>query len=237
MTKTFINKISCLLLAAILLASCKKDELKLYEQDARIYFERGLAEDFTFTNFGEEVTTDTIYIPLRIMGSASAKDRVFNIIVDDSSTAKRGYHFEFGPQVIPANSYSVELPVYLYRRPGLKDSIADAYLTIGETPDFKPGYGDKVRLDPYDRLHYKISINDQLLKPSDWEVSWIFYFGDYSKAKHLFINQTYGSSEWTDLMFPQDINFLVQKVKYAFYQYEQANGSLIDENGNQVTFP
>lgn len=237
MTNTLINKGLWFLVAMIFLVSCKKEELKLYEQDPRIYFERGLSEDFTFTNFGEEVTSDTIYIPLRIMGSATDQDRTFDIIVDDSSTAVRGYHFDFGSMVIPANSYAVDLPIYLYRKPGLKDSIADAYLTIGETADFKPGYGDKVRIDPYDRLHYKISINDQLLKPSDWDFSWLFFLGDYSKAKHLFINQVYGSGEWTDLMFPQDMNFLVQTVKFAYYEYKQENGPLIDENGNEVTFP
>lgn len=236
--KNAITNASLFLLGTVvILIGCAKDELLLYNEDPRIYFERGLQLNVTFSADPPEVTTDTVYVPLRIMGSAANKDRTFHVIVDDSSTAKKGYHFDFGPQIIAANSYSVDLPVYLYRRAGLKDSVVAAYLTIGESPDFKPGYGDKVFNDPYNKLHYKITINDQLLKPANWDTRWANYFGDYSQAKHLFINQTYGSAGWTSVLFPQDINFLVQSVKYALYQYEQANGPLMDENGQKVSFP
>lgn len=237
--KTFtINKICCLLIAIVSLIGCSQDDLLLYKEDARIYFERGQIVDYTFSISSADVVTDTIYIPLRIMGSAADKDRTFNVIVDDSSTAKKGYHFEFGPQVIAANSYDVSLPVYVYRKPGLKDSIVNAYLTIGESADFKPGYSDKAYTsDSLNKLHYRISINDQLLKPSNWDTRWASYFGTYSRTKHLFIIQTYGGPGWTSVSYPQDINFLVQSVKFALYNYELANGPLIDENGERVVFP
>ena len=158
--------------------------------------------------------------------------------MDDSSTAKEGWHFALGEKVIPAGAYAMDLPVYIYRRPGLKDSVVTAFFTIAESADFKPGYIDKfVSVDPYNKLHYKISIDDQLLKPANWDTRWINYFGAYSRAKHLFINQIYGGATWTSVVFPQDINFLVQSMKFALYNYEQANGPLIDENNERVVFP
>lgn len=237
MKMTYLNTIIYSVLLALALTACKEDQSLIYTQDARIYFREGVTVEYSFTAEPANVTTDTLFIPLRIMGSAADRDRAFHIIIDDSSTAKRGYHFQFGPLVIPANSYELSLPVYLYRRPGLKDSVVNAYLTIGESADFKPGYTDKANsINPYNKLHYRISLHDQLLKPSSWDTRWATYFGTYSKTKHQFINQVYGSASWPSVNFPQDINFVVQTMKLALYNYEQANGPLIDENGERVVF-
>ncbi|MCH5720108.1 DUF4843 domain-containing protein [Niabella hibiscisoli] len=237
MKKTYLKRFIYTVLLALSLTSCKEDQSLIYEQDARIYFREGVTADYSFTAEPASVVTDTLFIPLRIMGSAVDRDRIFNIIIDDSSTAKRGYHFQFGPLVIPANTYELSLPVYIYRKPGLKDSVVNAYLTIGESEDFKPGYIDKSNsINPYNKQHYRISLNDQLLKPSSWDTRWATYFGTYSRTKHQFINQTYGSAAWPAVVFPQDINFVVQTMKLALYNYEQANGPLIDENGERVVF-
>ncbi len=237
MKTTHFKKLIYTALAALLLTACKEDQSLIYEQDARIYFTQGATVEYSFTAEPASVTTDTLFIPLRIMGSATDRDRVFNIIIDDSSTAKLGYHFQFGPLVIPANTYQISLPVYIYRRAGLKDSVVNAYLTIGESADFKPGYIDKeLVVNPYNKQHYRISLNDQLLKPSTWDTRWATYFGAYSRVKHQFINQTYGSASWPAINFPQDINFVVQTMRLALYNYEQTNGPLIDENGERVAF-
>jgi hypothetical protein len=238
MKLTVINQAVYLLVALMVLAGCKQDDLLTYKEDPRVYFNRGEGIAYTFSATPTEIIKDTLYIQVRIMGSAAEKDRPFTIIVDDSSTAKEGWHFELGEKLIPAGAYSADLPVYLYRRPGLKDSVVTAYFTIGESADFKPGYMDKyVSVDPYNKLHFRISIDDQLLRPSNWDSKWSAYFGTYSRAKHLFINQVYGGAGWTTVAFPQDINFLVQSARYALYTYEQANGPLMDENNERVVFP
>ncbi len=227
------------LLLLIIAAGCKQDDsLLMYQEDPRIYFTQGQVVDYTFSTKANNVVTDTLYIDLRIMGSAVGKDRTFNIIVDDSSTAKRGWHFELGPQVITAGSYAARMPVYLFRRAGLKDSVVKAYFTVGESQDFKPGYVDKrSTVDVLNKLHYQISVNDQVLKPSNWDTRWATYFGTWSRVKHIFITQTYGGAGWATVSLPQDTNFLVQSVKFALYNYELANGPLIDENGQRVIFP
>lgn len=232
-------KIASLLTTLILgITGCSKDELLTFNSDAAIYFTRGQIIDYSFSTAANNVQKDTLYIPLRIIGTASDKDRTFNIVLDDSSTAKNGYHFEFGPLVIPANEFGINLPVYIYRKPGLKDSVVTAYLSIGESPDFKLGYSDKyVSGDPLNKLHYRININDQLLKPTRWDSYWVNYFGEYSRVKLLFLIQTVGLTDFVSSPLPQNMNFYVQTAKYELYKYEQANGNLYDENNQKVVFP
>lgn len=224
--------------AASFFTACKKSELTEYVQDPRVYFVNGQVAEYSFGVKPASLVTDTLYISLRIMGSAANRDRTFNLVLDDSSTAKLGYHFSFGPLVVQADSFQRTLPVYLYRKPGLKDSIVTAFLTIGESADFKPGYADKyTTVSVLDKQHYRIILNDQLLKPSNWETSLATNFGTYSKVKFEFMIQATGKTNWLGAIYPQDMLFLVQTVKYALYTYEQENGPLIDENGARVVFP
>ncbi|MDA3616530.1 DUF4843 domain-containing protein [Polluticaenibacter yanchengensis] len=218
--------------------SCKKDDFKTFNSDAAIYFTRGEIIDYSFSTKSDNLVKDTIYIPLRIIGTASDKDRTFNIEVADSSTAKKGYHFDFGPLVIPANAYSLNLPVYIYRKAGLKDSVVTAHLAIAESADFKLGYSDKyVASDSLNKLHYRININDQLLKPTRWDSYWVNYFGEYSRTKLLFLIQHVGLTDFVSSPYPQNLNFYIQTAKYELYKYELANGILYDENNKRVVFP
>lgn len=236
--KSTINTISSLILLMIAITGCSKSDLLMYQEDPRVYFVRSEVIEYTFSVKPTTLQVDTLYIPVRIMGSATKQDRTFALKVEDSSTAKLGYHFRFGPLVIPANTYEVSLPVYLTRRPGLKDSVVVANITIGETADFKPGYIDKsIGINPLDKLHYRITINDQLLKPGNWDTYWINYFGAYSKVKFQFLIQSTGKISWNSSPLPQDLNFIVQTARLALYNYEQANGPMFDENGTRVVFP
>ncbi|MRG47390.1 DUF4843 domain-containing protein [Chitinophaga sp. SYP-B3965] len=229
-----------LLLTAIL-AACGKDNRVMYKEDPRIYFSKFATNpDSTDYSFGVKpvgLLTDTAYLTFRIMGTAVDKDREIKVTIADSSKAKAGYHYNLGPLVMPANAYEVRVPVYLYRKPGLKDSIVTIDFTIEESKDFKPGYNDKPGLNVYDRLHYKISLNDQLLKPASWDSRLALSFGVYSKTKFNFMIVTTGKTDWNSTIFPGDQNFLIQTVKLSLYNYEQANGPMLDENGVRVVFP
>ncbi|MFY7838913.1 MAG: DUF4843 domain-containing protein [Lacibacter sp.] len=223
------------------LAGCSKNDRLMYEEDPRIYFYTNAIVDYTFAVRPASYTVDTLYIPIRIMGSAQNRQRTFNLKVEDSSTAKLGYHLTFAPLVIPANAYQISLPVYLHRKPGLKDSVVTAHISIAESADFKLGYINGVTgtgtTGVLDRLHYRINITDQLTKPTNWDTYWVNHFGVFSKVKFQFLIQVTGKTSWNSSPLPQDLNFLVQTAKYALYNYEQANGPLMDENGVRVVFP
>lgn len=227
-------------------ASCTKEDLIPYEQDPRIYFSKvirnsgkyGDSINYTFGVKPLDLQVDTVILQLNIMGLATDADRTINLMVEDSSTAVKGYHYNFGPLVMPAGKYTTEIPVLIYKRPGMKDSTLLLYLAIGESKDFKPGYTDKTTTSSVrDRLHYKISMTDQLIKPSNWDNSLVSSFGAYSKVKYQFMITSTGKTEWDVTIFPSEQNYLVQACKEALYNYEQQHGPLIDEAGNRVTFP
>ncbi|MCM5528934.1 DUF4843 domain-containing protein [Parasegetibacter sp. NRK P23] len=236
----------CFLLAVVVLAiSCSKDERLMYEEDPRVYFYKSVrgsqsdadSIDFSFSALPDAEMTDTVYLWMRIMGSAVPKERVINIVAD-SGRAVAGYHYKLGPLVMPANAYETRIPVYLYRRPGLKDSIVSVMFSVQESADFKPGFPDNPGLSyRYDRLHYKVSITDRLVKPTNWESVWLGLFGAYSEVKFRFLIQATGKTSWNSYPLPQDQRFLVQTAKLALLEYEALNGYLYDENNNIVFFP
>lgn len=238
-------KIFLLLAVVVLAASCAKDERLMYEEDARVYFYKNVrgsqsnadSIDFSFSTLPDGEMTDTVYLWMRIMGTAVPKDRVINIVAD-SGRAVAGYHYKLGPLVMPANAYETQIPVYLYRKPGLKDSVVSVMFSVQESVDFKPGFPDNPRTGyRYDRLHYKVSITDMLLKPTNWESVWLGLFGEYSEVKFKFLIKVTGKTSWNSFPLPQDQRFLVQTAKLALLEYEAANGPLYDENNNIVFFP
>lgn len=224
-----------------LLLSCTKDKRLMYEQDPRVYFYEAQAHrDSIYYSFGTQPAdreADTIYLIVRIMGNAEPVDRVINMVSTDSSTGKAGRDYDLGPMIIHANKYQDSLPVYIYKTPAMKDSVFNIYLTIGESADFKPGYTDPGNsYSSQSRLNYKISVTDQLIQPSRW-LRYVRWFGAYSKTKFQFMIVSTGKQDWESSIFPAELNYLAQQVKAALVQYEEANGPLIDEFGNDVVFP
>lgn len=230
--------------ASVVIASCSKTDQLLYDvSETRIYFSKVVRSseryadsiDYTFGVKPFDLLVDTVFLRLNIIGDAVNYDREINIIAEDSSTAKRGYHYDFDKLIMPADSFSKEINVLVYKRPGLKDSTLTLYLKIGESKDFKIGYTDlPATRYKRDRLHYKISITDQLLRPTSWKES---TFGAYSKVKFQFMILATGKADWNVTIFPSEENFLAQAVKGALFDYEQLNGPLIDETGERVVFP
>src|SRR5690606_572321 len=99
--------------------------------------------------------------------------------------------------------------------------------------DVGPG---PVYRDKYTRQEFKLTITDRLVKPANWDSSWRPAFGEYSEVKIRFISNVADFTDWTGVVYPRDKNFIVQAAYYALYEYEQANGDLIDENGDAVKF-
>ena len=239
-----ISYIFTILAAVMLLAACKKAEKLMYQEDPRVYFSKYVVNpDSVIYSFAVQPAgkiTDTVYLTLRIMGTAVDRDREINLQVADSSKAKKGYHYNLGPLVMPAKAYETKIPVYLYRKAGLKDSLLTIDFTVGESKDFKPGYNDIPSSNvKKTRLVYKVSLNDYLLKPTSWNCCIQSYLGDYSETKYRFVILATGKTNWEAALdtTPGIMNFVTQTAKSALYDYEQANGPMIDEKGNRVQFP
>ncbi|HEX7846620.1 MAG TPA: DUF4843 domain-containing protein [Chitinophagaceae bacterium] len=248
-----IIKILFLPLSALLiLASCKEEELLKYDQPAMAYFYKDYfnvtaVNDSTVYSFAirpDAQMTDTVKVPVRIMGPAAAVDRVVNILViADSSTAVAATHYELLPVIVKANEFTTFMEVVVKRTADLKLGEVKLWVEIKESPDFKPGIPATTPTNPHagGNLKYKIRLNDILTQPSNWNVLTSF-FGVYSKVKYLFIIQATGLSVFSygfsgAALSYADMNFLNDQCKVKLAQYESINGPLLDENGVRVTFP
>lgn len=214
---------------AMVLASCAKDKELLFDEDAAVYLEYQDSLEYSFATSPNTVQIDSILVSYRIIGKASDKDRTISLVPRDGATAKAGYHYKIGNSVIKAGSFKTFIPIYFYRKPGLLDSTVSVTLTVAENEDFKLGYLSK--------LNYKITLNDILRKPSNWDTTWLPYFGPYSMVKFKFLLAATGRRVWTGAIYPQDSRFLSQRGKNALLEYNQTYGALIDENGQEVFFP
>lgn len=227
----------------LVMGACKKAEELRYQDDPRIYFTKFIVNAdsviYSFAVQPDSVQQTILPLTLRIMGQAVNHDREFSIQVDDSSTAKLGYHFTMPPLIMPANEYQVVIPVTVYRRPGLQDSLLHIYFTVKESKDFKTGYEDMPNGAKKTRLQYKMSFNDYLLKPVSWDCCIVSYLGAYSETKFRFVILVTGKTAWDSALdrTPGIMNFVATTARNSLRDYEAINGPLMDENGERVTFP
>lgn len=243
--KKNIANIFSLFIVITLLTACSKDERLLFDEETQVYFNTtdfGVTDstNYSFALLGPTVTRDTFYLNVRITGFPVDYDRKINIVTDASSTAIAGYHYQITNPIIPAGAYDNDLEVVVFRRDGLKDSLVTTMLNIEDSEDLRAGYDDlgswPVSRVKYSRRQYKLSITDKLVKPSNWDSTWLPSFGTYSNVKIRYITEVTGFTNWTGSVYPQDKDFVVQKARYELYKYEQENGDLLDENGEPVKF-
>jgi len=228
--KKILKNCLMVLVPALVMAACGKTDELLYNQADMIYVESlPDSTDYTFATSPESVVSDSIVVNFRIIGKVSDKDRSINLVPAANSTGKEGYHYKIGKAVVKANSFTAKVPVYVYRRPGLKDSTLTVTLRVTENQDFKPGYAT--------RLRYKFTLTDILAKPTNWESTWAPYFGSYSEVKFRFLIAVTGKTTWNSGPLPQDSRYLSQKARNALLEYNQQYGALIDEFGQEVFFP
>ncbi len=219
-----------LMVPVCIMASCAKNEELLFNQADLVYVESFPdSTDYTFATSPASVVTDSIFVNFRIIGKAADRDRTINLVPTQASSAKAGYHYRVGSAIVKANQFTARVPIYVYRKPGLKDSTLTATLRVSENSDFKPGYPN--------RLRYKFTLADILSKPTNWETTWSAYFGSYSEVKFRFLITATGKTNWNAGPLPQDSRFLSQKARNALLEYNQQYGPLIDEFGQQVFFP
>tara|TARA_B100001179_G_C18545384_1_gene383561 strand:- start:410 stop:1117 length:708 start_codon:yes stop_codon:yes gene_type:complete len=229
-------------LAGITMTSCSESEQQMFdlEKDGVYFYKLNGQEtidslDYSFVISPASVVEDTLdqELRIRVMGQATSFDREINLVVEDSSTAVRGVHFDFpNPLVLPANAFEVYVPLYVYRTEDLKEGVKTIYFTLEESDDFTVGYQANNQ--------HIIKLTDQLTRPSDWYGGLTdSFYGAYSIRKHEFMVQTLGTTNitmGTGAALSQMSSFQ-QKMLVELVKYEAENGPMIDENGSQVSFP
>jgi hypothetical protein len=177
---------------ALLLSSCETNQLVPFEQPASVYFGSPtvfgtavMSKDYSFAKYPNR-TTDTIRIPVSLLGEASAKDREITVVPADSSivNARPGIEYKLlTPYKLPANAYSTTIPVVVYRTGNMDSLTYTLILKIVANEDLQPGVNAQTQ--------YRINIA-YLQKPADWDryanaEGWAKYsanFGTWTRTKY-----------------------------------------------------
>lgn len=231
--------LGCLSLAVL---SCNKDEIDLYQGEAGLYFVESQyssvndSTSYSFAIQNSEVTSDTVWLPVHIMGSAVMQDRTIELtVVDSLTTAKAGAHYKLlTPYIMPAGAYEEQIGVVLLRNRDLQDSTYKLGLQLTPSKEFPLGLvGQRT---------YLIKMNDILTKPDNWDVILIYFFGEYSQVKYRFMIDVLGRGDFPTSgaggLGVADILYYQTAMAAALDKYNAAHpgAPMRDESGNLISF-
>lgn len=237
--KTNIYKTVIFLASFVFFTSCVEKDIMIYENDPRIFFEipgTGSVKlrdslVFSFPSKPNVGASDTLWFKVNIMGLTSAKDREIGIKINSAkSTAVEGLNFKFASKVMPANAFSVRIPLVVYRA-GLQNKSVRLEIEAVDNENFKVGY---------QRYSKAIFIwGDMFIKPDIWDTSnYKNAFGTFTEIRYAFILQACKITELPDPMNLVMLGYYNSVVREALYKYNSTPGNtpLTDELG-AVGFP
>ncbi len=164
----------------LLFVACDENERMIYEAKPALYFPNFTNTDslnFSFTMVGG-VDESKLIAGVKLLGQTLLEDKAFRIVVDTSSTAIEGVHYEpFGTACIfPKNIVVFNLPITLIKAADLSTGTVSLNLRLVSNENFDIGYENKT--------YMQIRITNRLVKPSFWDSNLALYLGVYSKVKH-----------------------------------------------------
>ncbi|SMC88104.1 DUF4843 domain-containing protein [Pedobacter nyackensis] len=237
--KAIIKLYALILSLTVLLGACTEKDILGYENDPRLFFQIpgsgsiALRDSIIYSfpaypNIGDH---DTLWFKANIMGNASPQDREIGIKINaKSTTAVEGVNFKFESKVLPANAFSVRIPIVIYKA-GLKDKSVRLEIEVAENQNFKVGF---------ERYRKAVFIwGDKFLKPDIWDKSnYLNAFGTFTETRYAFILK---ACKITELPDPMNLVLLADfnaRARTALLEYNTTPGNtpLTDELGT-VGFP
>jgi hypothetical protein len=242
-------------LALLVMASCKQDDLKLFNDIARIQFSSPIAiyttsystmdttKTYTFFYKTDNIKQDTVFFDIYTSGNISTKDRAFSlqqVQVNGLTNAVAGTDYKAftdptvnSAYVIKAGQAHAIVPIVLLRNISLKTTLVTLKFAVAANENFQPGEESC--------MWRKVIFTDNISKPASWRDN---LYGTYSLTKHTFMINSTGQ-KWDEafcLNLPylqSSLYYYMGMLKQALADYNKAHpGSpLTDENGLLVTFP
>ncbi len=242
-----MKNIIIVLLLILSILSCKKAKFNGYEAGNGMYFYAFTDDNiinYSFANQAGVKTKDTIFVDMRLMGKISKQSREVSVVETSGTTAIKGTHFILPKVILPADSFHLRYPVVLLNTEDLKTKTYRLVINIEENKDFIQGAIGYTNgyTDGWSYKYIEINFNNQIIKPDYWS-SIQKYFGKYSDVKYKFMIDVLGFSNFKPvyirggiITYSEFLNYN-GKLKNALEAYMAKHGPLIDENGEQVSFP
>lgn len=234
-------------------AACSKEEISgAYEASDSVYFlyntsgTNSASKDsisYSFVAKSSTVTTDTIWLTVRISGIPQNRDRsILLTAAPEGTTAVAGTHYKLLDYVMPKDSFQTRLGVVLLRDASLQNADYTLTVALQPTADFSVLMKEGSMADGtfYSKNTSKIIFTDRLIKPTNWDSYLITFFGAYSQTKFRFMAEVLGVTTFETgagaPLFPT-LQYYQNTMRNALLAYNAANGPMLDENNNPVVFP
>ncbi|EDM34901.1 hypothetical protein PBAL39_00175 [Pedobacter sp. BAL39] len=234
------------------LFSCKKEAVETYQgKDGVSFFAYTFQQlhttatrSYSFAFQSTVKTRDTMFIPLRITGRLSDQPRTVLLKTAAGTSATAGVDFELNEVAIPPGVSIFNYPLVLINSVGMASNVYRIVLEPSETKDFTLGTlgqtpANSVSQGTEENFRYlKIDVTAQYIEPAYWEVYLAADFGAFSALKYKFMVKVLGITDFSYEQIGSDglLNFPVA-LRNALATYEAENGPLLDENGQQISFP
>lgn len=226
----------------VLLAGCKKDDIPTFSGTDGISFYIDYYSDpdsisYSFALQATAKTRDTVFIPMRLVGKASGVDRGIKLKALTGSTARANVDYILPEVKLPANQLSINYPLIVLNSAEMKTKTFKVILGVDPASELVEGSAGTVADYSKNLKQMKINITGLLIKPSYWTTDIDRYYGTFSVTKFQFMIKTTGLLDFSPSVIGVAALYRLQaQLKTAIALYNQANGPLIDEFGNPVTF-
>jgi hypothetical protein len=248
--QTRIMKYLLYIMVVACLFSCKKEVVETYQgKDGVSFFaytfellHTTAVRSYSFALQATQKQRDTLFIPMRITGKLSDQPRTVLLKTAQGTTATAGVDFELKEFTVPSGASTFNYPLILINSTGMASNVYRIVLEPAETKDFTLGTLGQTpattTLQTEENFRYlKIDVTGQYIEPSYW-IYLQADFGEFSAVKYKFMVKTLGITDFSYDKIGSDglLNFPVT-LRNALAAYEAANGPLLDENGQQISFP
>ena len=241
--------LSYILIVACLF-SCKKEAVETYQGKDGISFfaytyellHTTAVRSYSFALQATQKQRDTLFIPMRITGKLSDKPRTVLLKTAQGTTATAGVDFELKEFTVPPGASTFKYPLILINSAGMANNVYRIVLEPAETKDFTLGtFGQTPAINIFTEENFrylKVDATSQYIEPAYWSIYLVADFGEFSAVKYKFMVKTLGITDFSYDKIGSDglLNFPVT-LRNALAAYEAANGPLLDENGQQISFP
>ena len=248
--QTRIMKYLLYIMIVVCLFSCKKETVETYQgKDGVSFFaytfellHTTAVRNYSFALQATQKQRDTLFIPMRITGKLTDQPRTVLLKTAQGTTATAGVDFELKEFTVPIGASKFNYPLILLNSAGMAKNVYRIVLEPAETKDFILGtLGQTPRTttaQPEENFRYlKVDVTSQYIEPAYW--IYLFQdFGEFSAVKYKFMVKTLGITDFNYDKIGSDglLNFPVT-LRNALAAYEAANGPLLDENGQKISFP
>lgn len=229
-----------LLFIAVSLVSCEKGLMNFDNNTADVYFSDAgknlpsIAYDSLYVSFSYTQSKDSVRnVIVAVTGGRVDHDREYKVMVNPSSTAIAGVHFEALPQkfVIKKNMLADTIKLKLMRTPEMQTTSYFVVLDLLSSDDFGTNWKTRaISGKTIKTTSTKILFNDIIKKPSKWQDP---YFGVFSRKKLFFICDFLAiTPQYMDTdITPAEINALSKIVQRHLNQLQAAGQTVYEDDG------